>query len=290
MKAIVSMILLAAALSVPLRAQTLTEQLQKGIYTEETLGNGDEAARIYRQIIAAPAVPRSIAQEAERRLDRLRRASKQPRAAGMAMPPQSDQRTVLLQREQRGAVEQGRYRHFSSGVTFDLPPQWTASDTYPSSDGGDMVTLSDEGTKRTINVWLIKEETPPAQVAARMAGAPTEKVRQRHSGYGIPGMRDERTYEIPSETVQPILINGQPGIVAVGNYLGTPPEGYGSAPELTIDTRVVQSPRAPQPMNEYMTWVYTQQSRVFFFARVPADDLPQFRPIFEQLVYSAVIP
>ena len=38
MKAIVSMVLLAAALSVPLAGQTLTEQLQKGIYTEEMLG------------------------------------------------------------------------------------------------------------------------------------------------------------------------------------------------------------------------------------------------------------
>jgi hypothetical protein len=153
-----------------------------------------------------------------------------------------------------------------------------------------MVTLIDEATKRSINVWMIKEETPAAQVAGRMAAAPAEKVRQRHSGYGILGMRDERTYEIPPETVQPIVINGQPGIVAMGKYVGTPPERYASAPELTIDTRIVQSPRAPQPMNECMTWVYTQQSRVFFFARVPADDVPQFLPFFEQLVYSAVIP
>lgn len=59
MKANIPMILLAAALSAPLTAQTLTEQLQKGIYAEETLGDRDEAARIYRQIVAAPAVPRS---------------------------------------------------------------------------------------------------------------------------------------------------------------------------------------------------------------------------------------
>jgi hypothetical protein len=50
----VSFVLLAAVLSVPLSAQTLSEQLQKGIYAEETLGNRAEAASIYRQIIAAP--------------------------------------------------------------------------------------------------------------------------------------------------------------------------------------------------------------------------------------------
>jgi hypothetical protein len=260
-------------LSAPLTAQTLTEQLQKGIYAEETLGDRGEAARIYRQIIAAPAVPRSIAQEAERRLTRL-----------TASQPPSGGPTVMIPDKQRDAVEQGRYRHFSSGITFDLPPGWTASETYPSSDGGDMVTLTDQATKRSINIWMIKEETPAAQVAGRVAGAPAEKVRQRHSGYGIPGMLDDRTYDIPQQTVQPTLINGRQAIVAVGKYLGIPLErfaGRGFTP---------WPPAATEPMNEYMTWIYTPQSRAFFFARVRVDDLPQLGPSFEQLVYSAVIP
>lgn len=82
----------------------------------------------------------------------------------MILPP-SDQPTVILPDDKRGAVENGRYRHFSSGITFDLQPGWTASETYPSSDGGDMVTLTEEATKRSINVWMTKEETPTAQVA-----------------------------------------------------------------------------------------------------------------------------
>jgi uncharacterized protein (DUF2141 family) len=49
-------------------AQTLTEQLQKGIYAEETLRDKEEAVRIYRQILAAPTVPESISTEAQRRL------------------------------------------------------------------------------------------------------------------------------------------------------------------------------------------------------------------------------
>lgn len=81
MKWTIRIVLLAAALTVPLGAQTLSEQLQKGIYTEETLGDRVEAARIYRQIIAAPAVPRSIAQDAERRLARLT-ASQRPSVPG----------------------------------------------------------------------------------------------------------------------------------------------------------------------------------------------------------------
>jgi hypothetical protein len=43
-------------------------------------------------------------------------------------------------------------------------------------------------------------------------------------------------------------------------------------------------------MAEYMTWIYTTEAKVFFFARVPADDLPGLRPYFDQVVQSAVVP
>lgn len=100
MKWTIRIVLLAAALTVPLGAQTLSEQLQKGIYTEETLGDRVEAARIYRQIIAAPAVPRSIAQDAERRLARLT-ASQRPSVPGVVILPPSDQPTVILPDDKR---------------------------------------------------------------------------------------------------------------------------------------------------------------------------------------------
>jgi hypothetical protein len=46
MKWTIRLVLLAAALSVTLSAQTLTEHLQKGIFAEETLGDLAEAAKI----------------------------------------------------------------------------------------------------------------------------------------------------------------------------------------------------------------------------------------------------
>lgn len=260
----IHVVLLAAALSVTLSAQTLTEHLQKGIFAEETLGDLAEAAKIYRQIIAAPAVPRAIAQEAERRLARLTAAQRVIARPPASRPPAGE---LGIEREPRGTVEQGRYRHLSSGITFDLPPGWTASDTYPSSDGGDMVTLTDLATRRSINVWMIKEETPAAQVGARVTAAPAEKIRQRHSGYGIAGMLDPRTYDIPSHNVHVTAINGRQASVAVGQYLA-----------------------GREPMNELMTWIYTSQSRAFFFSRVRVDDLAPLRPYFDQIVHSAIVP
>jgi hypothetical protein len=282
MKWTIRIVLLAATFSVPLAAQTLSEQLQKGIYTEETLGDRAEAARIYRRIIAAPAVPRAIAQDAERRLARLTASPKPNGPESVTFFP--DRAPVIVTAERRGNVENGRYRHVSSGITFDLPAGWTAGETFASSDGGDMVMLTQEVTKRTISVWMIKEETPAAQVAARVAGAPANKLEQRHSGYSIPGMLDDRTYDIPRETVQPTLINGRDAIVAVGKYLGMSPERAGGS---SVTRR---SAAGTEPMNEYMTWIYTPQTRAFFFARVPVDDLPLLRADFELLVYSAVIP
>jgi hypothetical protein len=273
----IRIVVLAAALSVTLSAQTLTEHLQKGIFAEETLGDLAEAAKIYRQIIAAPAVPRAIAQEAERRLARLvasQRATRQL-VTGISSAMAARQLELRTEEDRRGTVEQGRYRHLSSGITFDVPPGWTASDTYPSSDGGDMVTLTDLATRRSINVWMIKEETPAAQVAARVAAAPAEKIRQRHSGYGIPGMLDPRTYDIPQHNVHATAINGRQASVAVGQYLAG-----SDLPGVTWR----------EPMNELMTWIYTSQSRAFFFSRVRVDDLPPLRPYFDQVVHSAIVP
>jgi hypothetical protein len=275
----IRIVLLAAALSVTLSAQTLTEHLQKGIFAEETLGDLAEAAKVYRQVIAAPAVPRAIAQEAERRLARLMASQRATSVAkGTALPP--GQSAITLQDQPRGAVEENRYRHLWWGIKFDLPPGWTAGDTYPSSDGGDMVTLTDQATKRSISVWMIREETPAAQVAARVANAPVEKLRQRQNGYGIPGV-DPPGYDIPKQSVQPAVVNGRQAIVAVGEYLGLDVERlfHGASP----------SP-VKVPMNELMTWIYTSQSRVFFFSRVRVDDLAPLRPYFDQVVHSAIVP
>src|SRR4030095_2084063 len=49
-------------------AQTQTHLLQKGIFTEDTLGDLDAAIQIYRQVLATHSVPRSIEEQAQLRL------------------------------------------------------------------------------------------------------------------------------------------------------------------------------------------------------------------------------
>jgi hypothetical protein len=60
--------LLAAALAVPGSAQSASELLQKGIYSQETAGDLDGAIQIYRQIVGSSPAQHEIAAEAQYRL------------------------------------------------------------------------------------------------------------------------------------------------------------------------------------------------------------------------------
>ena len=61
--------LLAVALTAfPCAAQTASELLQKGIYTQETVGDLDSAIQLYRQAVSAAGTQRDLAAQAQYRL------------------------------------------------------------------------------------------------------------------------------------------------------------------------------------------------------------------------------
>jgi tetratricopeptide (TPR) repeat protein len=65
----IASLVVAASLSViTVNAQTAAEQMQKGIYTQETAGDLDGAIAIYRQIVNSGNSPRDIAAQAQYRL------------------------------------------------------------------------------------------------------------------------------------------------------------------------------------------------------------------------------
>ena len=51
----------AVCSALPLGEQTAAEELQKGIFTQETAGDPDGAIDIYRQIVNTGSTPREIA-------------------------------------------------------------------------------------------------------------------------------------------------------------------------------------------------------------------------------------
>jgi hypothetical protein len=67
-KSIVCAAVVALALASPCSAQTAAELLQKGIYTQDAVGDLDGAIRIYRQILTASSFPREYAAQAQGRI------------------------------------------------------------------------------------------------------------------------------------------------------------------------------------------------------------------------------
>src|SRR5215472_8453093 len=68
MKTIIMCLLAMVLASVPCAAQTASELLQKGIYTQETVGDLDGAIQLYRQAVSASGTQRELAAQAQYRL------------------------------------------------------------------------------------------------------------------------------------------------------------------------------------------------------------------------------
>jgi hypothetical protein len=227
-------------------AQSVASLLQKGIYTHETLGDLDAAIRIYEQVIASAPAGSDLRTQAERRLATAR-----------------TQRKFVAEHPLLATVDAGTYRHTWTGTTFDVPEGWKLRGTGPSSDDGEMVSFStSDPSVESVAVWMKKDSTAPDKVAARLDGAPVEKIGQRREqGY--------EDYQIREGSLQHLSIGGQPALFAIGDF---------------------RQQGSDRPMSEYLMWIYTEKSRVFFFARVPAEGFEQLRRQIDAMVNSAIVP
>ncbi|MGC9970069.1 MAG: DUF3108 domain-containing protein [Bryobacteraceae bacterium] len=120
MKKAVLAVALMAALSAgsPAAAQTVSELLQKGIYTQETLGDLDGAVKIYRQLLATAKENRGYAAQAQYRLGVCLLAKGETAEAAKAF-----QAVIDNYAEQKDLVEKAR-EHVPGGLKL-LPAPWT---------------------------------------------------------------------------------------------------------------------------------------------------------------------
>ena len=236
-------LLMTVALLAPAaaQAQSYSELLQRAIYLQETRGDLEGAIRLYRQI-ASQAPPSSEARaEAVERLQALRTA--RPAAAYA-----------------RGGVNGRTYRHPATGLALELPDGWQYRETHPSSDNGEMVTMSSSNPKAAISLWLIPEQNDWDGINSRLDGSPDMKVASRIAS----GCTD---YHVRGGSRQRVTIAGNQAIVAIADY--------------TSDG---------QPMEEYLVWIYTEKTHTFFFSAVPAGQLARLKPQFDALLNSTIIP
>jgi hypothetical protein len=158
-----------------------------------------------------------------------------------------------------GIVKDGRYRHNGILVRFDVPPGWCVQGTQPSQDGGEIAVLVNSNFPRVYAaVWMVRDKIPFAQIATRLQAAIPEVVGKRAGFEG---------YAIRPGSVESLWIGGRKALRAAADY-----EVNG------------------QPMSETLTWIYTERTRVLFFARGRALEIPAFQTRFDQIIYSAVVP
>lgn len=150
------------------------------------------------------------------------------------------------------AVQNGRYQHPATGVSFAVPPAWTVVRE------GETVVLRDNTSGFEAAVWMRAEKHPTTEIQKLLLAALDAKAAQR---------KDFTGYQIRSDSIQTRVIGGQQALSAVADYT-----------------------RNGRPMNEYLTWIFSSRNHALFYGRVPAAKLDGFRSRFDEVINSANVP
>jgi tetratricopeptide (TPR) repeat protein len=261
-------------------AQTAAEQLQKGIYLQETAGDLDGAIEIYRQVVRTWPAERTLAATAQYRLAQaflqkgdLDAAAREFQSLALHYPEHKELIAALAGRfrnSSRGAtISLGTYtvnnnvpqsyQHRATGVELRALQGWTMRGDTESSDDGQMVVLSDEKAKALVSVWMKAENYPVSEIPARLQNHLDVKPSQRS---------DFNQWKIRPESIQRGGAGDHQWLRAIADFKWN-----------------------GQPMVEYLTWVQTAKTHVVFFARFPASGESQgFPEKFAALVGAAVVP
>ena len=168
-----------------------------------------------------------------------------------------------------GVLENGRYHHNLTGVEFDLPGGWSIGRTGPrDGDPAEMTVLVDpDGRAIFTSVDMTKVDTPPGNITAALSRAVPMLVARRacQTGAGAPHLA--QNYKIRDGSVEQTSIGGHQAVRAVGEY-----------------------EQGGKQITEILTWIYTEHTRTFFFAKMASENVPAVQAPFEQIIQSARIP
>ncbi len=257
-------------------AQTVAEQMQKAIYTQETAGNLDAAIQMYRQILNSSPADRKYAAMAQFRLAQaLLQKGDLPEAAiefqALANYPEyKDVIAALAGRtggRTRGSVisrgtytitapgQGGHYTHKATGIELTVPPGWNLSDG-ASSDNGDMAMLSGPNGSIDVAVWMISEEHPAAELG----------VLLRHDLENKPSMRPQG-WKVRPESVQMSGVGDHQSLKAIADFTVNGTKGV-----------------------EYLVWARSTRAKALFFGTAPAESESSLADNVNRIVATAVLP
>jgi hypothetical protein len=168
-----------------------------------------------------------------------------------------------------GVVTDGHYHHNATGVEFDLPSGWLVNLTRPR-DGDPSILTVLRDTDHKLIVATVDMRTggvASANMDAALSQAIPMLVGRRAGQTGQAAPHLAQNYKIREGSVEKTLIGGSPAQRAIADY-----QENGA------------------PVVELLTWIYTQHTRTFFLAKMPAANLSAVQPAFDRLVESARIP
>ena len=263
-------------------SQNAVYLVSKGISAEEDEGNLDVALAYYREVLTAPSDQKVYSAFAQYRIaqillqkGKLAEAAQEFDVLARIYPEYSDLVGIEVSQDQSGVfhgkpswqnsmrpigtIRDNRYRHSLSGAEFSLQ-NWTVAMESSSSGGGEMVILQKEDANALqAKVWMKPERSATADIPSRLRGSLQEKVLQRLSARG---------YRIRPDSIQLSAINGKQALFAIADYVE----------------------RNNAPMTEYLAWIYTERTRVFFLAHSSTSEFQTFKSLMDQLVATAVVP
>ena len=254
--------------------------ISAGMNAEDT-ANLDEAARLYRQAINTPAMPRVFAAFAQFSISQISLRKGDMATATLELDKLakdyedcSDLVRTLVSESHKDIfngihpqyssndisyVQNGRYHHISTGFEVSLQ-NWYFGTNFHSSGGGDTVYLRQLNSDTQIANWLKPDHLSADEIPNRLRGAILQKLLQRLTF---------ENYRVRPESARMLTIGGKQALSAVSDY-GPGPQGI--------------------HMAEYLTWIYTEKTRVLFFARVPEPRFQNLKPVFDQIIATASVP
>lgn len=284
-------VVLGAALgALPAPGQSVAEQLQKGIYAQQTEGDLDGAIRIFRQVIASNPAQRSYGAQAQMHLAQALlqkgdlEAAAQEFATLSANYPEFREMIADMAGRMEGAGKQrvfslgtvmlsqgdpDRYRHNVTGVELTAPTGWSLEGDNESSGGGQMVRFSSSDIQAdALAVWMKPATAREADIAGMLRDGLARKAQDR-AGY--------IDWKVRPESVQTRVVGGQQALSAIADYSEIGGQASGT---MTPGLKMV----------EYLIWVRSARNHICFFGRAKAADLAALQSGMDQLAATAVIP
>ncbi len=214
MKCLAKVVLILVFVAAAGFGQSVAELLEKGIYTQETVGNLDGAIQIYRQILKSAPKDPAHALQAQYRLTECLLAKGDLKGAVQEFGnlarnyPDSKELVMALAKrlqaagaqcamdEEYGWFKDGRYHNNWTGMEIVLPSDWALVSQGRSSGAGQIALLDDlTGKVQFAAVWMRKEAIPEADKPKRLEWEISAKSQQRY-------WADFKDYRIRPESVE----------------------------------------------------------------------------------------